>query len=239
MDATGRPFALVMRKGQVAPHALSSPPPERAGDWCMPQREASNAALPSRSEVLAALQDACPLQGSVLIATTGYTGRELYALADQPNQLYVVGSMGCASSLGLGLALVRPDLQVVVADGDGAALMRLGNFATVGAYAGDNFAHVLLDNGQHESTGGQSTVSHVVDFAALAAACGYRQAHNCVHPVRLEPGSGRWPGACPHPHPPRGSRGLAAAVHHPAAGAQPLMQHIGAVALWREGPYAG
>jgi phosphonopyruvate decarboxylase len=179
MDSSGRPFALVMRKGQVAAHALNSPAPQLVEQFPPPGREAFGADPPSRREVLAALQEASPEQGSVLIATTGYTGRELYALADRPNQLYMVGSMGCASSLGLGLAMVRPELTVVVADGDGAALMRMGNLASIGAYAGNNFAHVLLDNGQHESTGGQATVSHAVDFAAVAASCGYARARQC------------------------------------------------------------
>ena len=109
----------------------------------------------------------------MVLATTGYTGRELYALADRDNQLYMVGSMGCVSSLGLGLALARPDKDVIILDGDGAALMRMGNLATVGSYGGGNLVHILLDNGVHESTGAQATVSRNVDFAAVAAACGY------------------------------------------------------------------
>ncbi|HEY5776801.1 MAG TPA: thiamine pyrophosphate-dependent enzyme, partial [Xanthomonadales bacterium] len=91
-----------------------------------------------------------------------------------PNQLYMVGSMGCAASLGLGLSLVRPDKKIIVIDGDGAVLMRMGNLATVGACGGDNFYHVVLDNHVHESTGGQATVSSTVDFAAVAAACAYK-----------------------------------------------------------------
>jgi phosphonopyruvate decarboxylase len=111
----------------------------------------------------------------VVIATTGYTGRELYACADRDNHFYMVGSMGCASSLGLGLAMTRPDLHVVVVDGDGAALMRMGNMATLGAYAPGNLTHILLDNEAHDSTGAQATVAAGVDFAAIAAACGYAE----------------------------------------------------------------
>jgi phosphonopyruvate decarboxylase len=81
--------------------------------------------------------------------------------------------MGCASSLGLGLAMARPDLRVVVIDGDGAALMRMGNFATLGAYGGGNLVHIVLDNEAHDSTGGQATVSSNVSFASVARACGY------------------------------------------------------------------
>jgi phosphonopyruvate decarboxylase len=84
--------------------------------------------------------------------------------------------MGCVVPLALGLALARPDLRVVALDGDGAALMRMGAFATVGAYGPPNLQHLLLDNGVHDSTGGQATVSAHVSFAQIAAACGYASA---------------------------------------------------------------
>ena len=81
--------------------------------------------------------------------------------------------MGCAMSVGLGLALAQPQRRIIVVDGDGAALMRLGGLCTVGYERPPNLVHVLLDNGMHESTGGQSTVSHSVDFCAIASASGY------------------------------------------------------------------
>src|SRR6185437_8510332 len=109
----------------------------------------------------------------VVLAATGFCGRELYALADRPNQLYMVGSMGCVAPLALGLALARPDWRVLAIDGDGAALMRLGAFATLGAYGPRNLRHLLLDNGVHDSTGGQATVSPSISFAEIASACGY------------------------------------------------------------------
>jgi phosphonopyruvate decarboxylase len=99
-------------------------------------------------------------------------------LADRPQHLYQVGSMGGASGMGLGVAL-NVSRPVVVLDGDGAALMKLGSFATIGAYAPANLIHVVLDNGVHDSTGGQPTVSSSVDFAGVALACGYRYAASC------------------------------------------------------------
>jgi phosphonopyruvate decarboxylase len=81
--------------------------------------------------------------------------------------------MGCASAMGLGVAL-NVDRPVIVLDGDGAALMKMGSFATIGAQAPKNLVHVILDNGVHDSTGGQATVSPIVDFARVALACGYR-----------------------------------------------------------------
>ncbi|HXK58063.1 MAG TPA: thiamine pyrophosphate-dependent enzyme, partial [Gammaproteobacteria bacterium] len=115
------------------------------------------------------------------VATTGYTGRELYACDDRENQFYMIGSMGCASSLGLGLALSQPGRRVYVLDGDGALLMRMGTLATIGYQRPTNLVHILLDNHCHESTGGQSTVSHSVDFCAIAAACGYPDIHRIVN----------------------------------------------------------
>ncbi|MFT5415038.1 MAG: phosphonopyruvate decarboxylase [Gammaproteobacteria bacterium] len=179
-----RPYALVMPKGAVAPHELESPgTPERNRAIAINGpafRADSLKALPSRTAALQMIIDSTPISDSVVLATTGFTGRELYAAADRDNHFYMVGSMGCASSLGVGLALARPDLQVVVVDGDGAALMRMGNMATVGAYAGGNLTHILLDNEAHDSTGAQATVSTHVDFASIALACGYA----CVHRSR-------------------------------------------------------
>jgi phosphonopyruvate decarboxylase len=109
----------------------------------------------------------------VVLASTGFCGRELFALQDRPSHFYMVGSMGCVSAIALGLALSRPDLRVVALDGDGAALMRMGTFATIGAYAPPNLWHLLLDNAAHDSTGGQATVSRHISFAGIAAACGY------------------------------------------------------------------
>ena len=114
-------------------------------------------------------------RSAAIIATTGKCGRELFTLADRPQHFYQVGSMGCASAMGLGVAC-NVDRPVVVLDGDGAALMKLGNLATIGAYRPRNLIHLLLDNGVHDSTGGQPTVSAGVGFASIATACGYARA---------------------------------------------------------------
>ena len=171
-----RPYALIMKKGTVQAHPLENRNRgvlERCHDIegnGFTRRPAERVA---RARALQRIVAATSLEQTVVIATTGFTGRELWAIADRPNHLYMVGSMGCAPSLGLGLAMARPDLHVVVIDGDGAALMRMGNFATVGNYAAGNFTHILLDNEAHDSTGAQATVTANVDFAQIAAACGY------------------------------------------------------------------
>ncbi|MAI10715.1 MAG: hypothetical protein CBD27_10705 [Rhodospirillaceae bacterium TMED167] len=86
--------------------------------------------------------------------------------------------MGCASGMGLGVAL-NTAKPVMVLDGDGAALMKLGTLATIGAQAPANLVHVVLDNGVHDSTGGQATMSPHVNFAQVAIACGYRSGIFC------------------------------------------------------------
>lgn len=177
MDRSGLPYAFIMKRGSVDKTELksrwqpaSAPSPFSADDFRPGEPQMT------RQQALAAVVEQTPEAETVVIGTTGYTGRELFAIADRPNQLYMVGSMGCASSCGLGLSLALPGKRIVVADGDGAALMRMGNFATAGAYGRDNFHHLLLDNGVHESTGGQSTVSRAISFAGVARACGYRRA---------------------------------------------------------------
>jgi phosphonopyruvate decarboxylase len=181
MEATGRPYALLMQKGSVAPFALKSgmrlerAHPTAAAD-CRADPRNGVRERPSRHEALREVVARTPESSTAILASTGYCGRELYAIADRANQLYMVGSMGCVAPLALGLARARPDLEVLMLDGDGAALMRMGAFATVGAYGPANLRHLLLDNGVHDSTGGQGTVSALVSFAGVAAACGYAQA---------------------------------------------------------------
>jgi phosphonopyruvate decarboxylase len=166
------PYGLVMKKDSVADHKLTRKPTPRDVPPPLPGNHAWPGSLPSREDALRAVQ-ACARPNDAIVATTGYTGRELYACDDRANQLYMVGSMGCASTFGLGLAWAKPNHRVIVLDGDGAALMRLGAFATLGYERPKNLVHVLLDNEAHESTGAQSTVTHSVDLAQVARACGY------------------------------------------------------------------
>jgi phosphonopyruvate decarboxylase len=181
MDSERRPYALVMRKGTVKPSPLA------AANASKPIVQAATTvaeACCKRREMLVAIQSHVEPR-DVLIATTGYTGRELFSCADRPNQMYMVGSMGCASSLGLGLSLASPGHRVIVIDGDGAALMRLGAMTSIGYQRPGNLIHVLLDNNVHESTGAQSTVSQSIDFCAIAAACGYERVLRTAEPEAL------------------------------------------------------
>src|SRR5262249_34928766 len=141
------PYGLVMKKDSVDAHKLQTKPKALPLSTVAPDQTAflPAAQLPSRQDMLAAVQKATrPSDG--IVATTGFTGRELYALDDRANQLYMVGSMGCASSFGLGLAWAQPKKRVIVVDGDGAVLMRMGALATLGFERPANLLHILLDN---------------------------------------------------------------------------------------------
>ena len=170
MDGTNLPFAYIMAKDTVRDDGLQERP-QRAPSAGSVEDRREHGSRPKRAACLEAVLKAVPDEAAV-IATTGKCGRELFTIADRKQHLYQVGSMGGASGMGLGVAL-NTRRPVVVLDGDGAALMKLGTFATIGAHTPKNLIHVVLDNGVHDSTGGQPTVSASVDFAAIAAACGY------------------------------------------------------------------
>ena len=193
MKETGLSYGFVMRKDSVAPYTLkersgvneaSKEAPVAAGMSVVPTGDSAVPAV-KRGPMLKAVQHAVRTEDLVL-ATTGYTGRELYALDDRPNQFYMVGSMGCASSFGLGIALARPDRRVIVLDGDGAVLMRMGALCTIGTERPRNLIHIVFDNGAYESTGGQKTVSRGVDLCAVARACGYERTMEVSDPKELE-----------------------------------------------------
>lgn len=189
MDQSGRPYALVMQKGSVEAYPLKSGSPaigrRSPVAAVIEPRAASAQPRCTRGDALRVVVAGTSQAASAVLASTGFCGRELYAIADRPNQLYMVGSMGCVLPLALGLALARPDVRVIALDGDGAALMRMGAFATAGAYGPPNLWHLLLDNGVHDSTGGQATVSAQVSFASVAAACGYASSLDTDNPDRI------------------------------------------------------
>ena len=174
--ADGQPFALVMEKDSLADEPLdpAARPPHAPGRHDDLQ---THSGRPTRLAILERVLADAPADAPI-IATTGKTGRELFTLADREQHLYQVGSMGCASPMALGVAATTRR-RTIVLDGDGAALMKLGSLATIGAYQPPGLVHVVLDNGVHDSTGGQATVSPTVDFARVALACGYAEAAVC------------------------------------------------------------
>ncbi|MFQ5872928.1 MAG: phosphonopyruvate decarboxylase [Dehalococcoidia bacterium] len=175
MVSTGLPFAFIMAKGSVASYPLRfqsrEPAFKRAnpvGQFVLPPngRMARLDAIRTIRDVLGG--------GEAIVATTGHIGRELFSLGHRRNHIYIVGSMGCASGVGLGIHEGARNRLVVVLDGDGAALMKMGTFATIGHYSPKGLLHIILDNEAHESTGAQATVSSSTDFATVASGCRYR-----------------------------------------------------------------
>jgi len=123
---------------------------------------------------LDALQAIYPeLERSVVVTIMGAVAAELQSIGHRPNFFYLQHAMGLASSLGLGIALARPELQVIVLDGDGSVLMNLGGLTTLARYRPRNLLHVVFDNESLLSVGGFPTATSTgTDLAGVAAAAG-------------------------------------------------------------------
>ena len=175
MDKMELPYAFVMKKGDVVDDDFINETINPAATGTV--EDYLDGSRVTRSEALREFLDVVPERAAV-ITSTGKCGRELFTLFDRDQHFYQVGSMGCASAIGLGVAL-NIDQHVVVLDGDGAALMKMGTLATIGTYHPENLIHVILDNGIYDSTGGQPTNSGSVDFAIAGSSCGYAYSYRC------------------------------------------------------------
>lgn len=194
------PVAFICRKGTLegGPKAPPLTIDVRTGART-PENSGQFSASLKREEALRELLPLLNAQAGdrtpAVIATTGKLSRELYELDDQQfeqhNRFYMVGSMGCAVGFGLGVAQAQPQRPVIVLDGDGALLMKLGSLATVGFAQPKNLHHVVFDNGAHDSTGGQPTPSPAVDFAAMAMAAGYQHAETVSQAGKISEALGR------------------------------------------------
>ena len=166
----GRPAFVLVGRGAIGKAAATS---ERPVDGGM--------------DSAAAVTTVARVAGhALLIATTGYTSREVFAVAHRPGNFYMQGSMGHAASVALGVAQQERRRPVIVLDGDGAVIMHLGALSMIGNAAPPNLIHVVLDNGAHESTGGQRTTSATTAFDRMALAAGYRSAQACRSTAELE-----------------------------------------------------
>lgn len=131
----------------------------------------------SREEAIEVILDHMPID-SIYSATTGRATRELFFLRERrgeskKNDFLNVGSMGHASSVALGIALEKKDRKVIVLDGDSAAIMHMGSMTMVCKLDVPNYMHIVLNNGAHESVGGQPSAGHKIDFTKIAEGCGY------------------------------------------------------------------
>ena len=126
------------------------------------------------------------LDHELVVAANGFISRELCCIKDSARHFYMLGSMGLASSIGLGLAISTPAKRIVVLDGDGNILMNLGSLATIGYLSPKNLIHVILDNESHQSTGGQPTASRTTKLEEVARATNFRRVEKVDDPISLE-----------------------------------------------------
>ena len=122
----------------------------------------------------------------VIISSTGLICRELYEYHDSEQQFYIPGSMGLASSVGLGIALSKPNKRVVVVDGDASLLMNLGSMVTIGHFAPKNLTHILLDNRAYASCSEEPTISDTARLGEIAKIVGYRAIYDVDNEQKLE-----------------------------------------------------
>lgn len=156
------PFALIVKKNTFEEYKLQNKMKDRYAN----KREDAIKHIIS-----------CVDNDSLFISTTGMISRELYELREMNNQshnmdLLVVGAMGHASSIALGAAL-NTSKQIYCLDGDGAVLMHMGSLSIIGNMKPKNLCHIVLNNGAHDSVGGQPTVAFNIDLCQIAKACNY------------------------------------------------------------------
>ncbi len=174
-----QPVALLVPPGLLEPGARHTCDDARDAGRApvLPRGAEAPAPCIARFDALRAAVDA--LGDEPVIHANGYVCRESFAVCDRPENFYMIGSMGLASAIGLGLALARPDRTVVVFDGDGSLLMNLGILPMVGGQPvrgrgrPTNFVHLVFDNGVYGSTGNQPSPGRGVRLDGLAAAAGY------------------------------------------------------------------
>ena len=161
MKAESKPVALVIRKGAFADYAV----PKQPNPYTLPREQAL--------EIMLGLLPT----DAMVVSTTGKTSRELFELReargeDHAHDFLTVGSMGHTASIACGMA-AGCERPVYCVDGDGSFLMHMGGFAVIGSHTPPNFRYILINNGAHESVGGQPTDAFRVDIPAILTACGF------------------------------------------------------------------
>lgn len=167
---TGRPTALLVRKGVLALK-------EKAGFDTLSQKYTVSREEAIRTVLASASDD------TIFVASTGRITRELHAIREDLGQPHDhdflnVGAMGHALSIAAGIAAARPARHVICLDGDGASVMHLGSLPVTANLPLPNLIHIVLNNGAHESVGGQPTIGHAADLTALASAAGFTTLHS-------------------------------------------------------------
>lgn len=175
LSKNGSPYALVVRKNTFSEYQT--------------KKDEEQAFEMSREEAIGVIADR--LKGSLFVSTTGMASRELYEIRDRNGESHdsdflTVGSMGHSSQIALGIALNLPERRIVCIDGDGAAIMHMGGMATIATQAPANYIHIMINNGVHDSVGGQPTVSRDIDIHRIAESMGYRHVFTVDTKAKLE-----------------------------------------------------
>lgn len=157
------PYALVVRKNTFSAYQL--------------KKKIATKALLTREEAIQLIVDRIGKTAAV-VSTTGMTSRELFEYREHKAQghsqdFLTVGSMGHSSQIALGIALAKPKKNVYLLDGDGAVIMHMGALSIIGSQKPKNLKHIVINNGAHDSVGGQPTAGFAIDICAIARACGY------------------------------------------------------------------
>ena len=163
IKANNAPYAFVIKKGTFEDYTL--------------QNNVTVDADMSREEAIEKIMLSAP-ETAAFVSTTGMASRELYELRDKHGQghnrdFLTVGGMGHASQIALSIAMQKKDRTIYCIDGDGASIMQMGGMATIGTRNPSNMVHIVLNNGAHDSVGGQPTVGRQIDLCGIAKACGY------------------------------------------------------------------
>lgn len=170
--------AFETMKETSAPYVLLVPP-KTFSEYSFQTKESKEKYTLKREEaleqILLRLAD-----NDIVVSTTGKTSRELFEIREKNKEghhrdFLTVGSMGHASQIALGIALEKPDRSVFCIDGDGAMIMHMGALAIIGERQPRNFRHILINNGAHESVGGQPTAAFNINVGKVAEACGYKR----------------------------------------------------------------
>ena len=167
------PIALLVRKGTFEQY---KPQPSFHLNYPMSREQAIQ-------NIVDALADS-----DIIVSTTGMASRELYEYrvaqgSDLNKDFLTVGAMGHASSIAMGLANTQKKRRVFCIDGDGSVIMHMGSLALVGQIAPSNLVHIVINNGAHDSVGGQPTAGFNIDLVSIANACGYKKT-DCVTTVQ-------------------------------------------------------
>jgi len=180
MEVTQGPYCLLVKRQTFLPYKLQA-------------QETLFSNLPLNRE--GAIEEVVQVlrERDVVIGTTGMLSRELFELREKYEQghekdFLTVGSMGHASAIALGIAMQRPRRQVFCLDGDGAAIMHLGNMSTVANHGPANYKHIVINNGAHDSVGGQPTDAELVDrfnICQTALSLGYKKALTAITPEEI------------------------------------------------------